>query len=107
MCWLGANRYIPNSTVGSLELAQHKLPLLRVASVCGYTREAILFAANGALLTFSPEGALQAPQLRLKRPPWPTDSESWACRQRARFVGRWLATAGDNATIFAIWGVRP
>jgi hypothetical protein len=77
----------------------------RCATVAAYTREAILFAANGALLTFSPEGALQAPQLRLKRPPWPTDSEFWACRQRARFVGRWLASAGDNATIFAMWGV--
>jgi hypothetical protein len=79
----------------------------RCAAVAAYTREAILFAANGELLTFSPEGALQAPRLRLRRPPWPTDSESWACRQQARFVGRWLASAGDNATVFAMWGVRP
>ena len=50
---------------------------------------------------------MQAPRLRLNQLPWPSDSESAACRKRAHFVGRWLALAGDNATIFAMWGVRP
>lgn len=79
----------------------------RCAAVAGHTREAILFAANGTQLTFSRDGALQAPRLRSRRLPWPPDSESATCRQRARFVGRWLASAGDVATIFAMWGVRP
>ncbi len=79
----------------------------RCAAVAAYTREAVLFAATGALLTFSAEATLQAPRLRLRRPPWPPDSESAICRQKARFVGRWLATAGDTATVFAMWGVRP
>ena len=79
----------------------------RCAAVAAYTREAILFAASGTLLTFSQDGALQSPRLGLRRAPWPPDSESMTCRQRARFVGRWLAKAGDNATIFAMWGIRP
>lgn len=79
----------------------------RCAAVAAYTREAVLFAARGALLTFSQDGSLQSPRLRLRRLPWPSDSESAICRQRARFVGRWLATAGDSPTIFAMWGVRP
>jgi hypothetical protein len=79
----------------------------RCRAVAAYTRQAIVFAATGTLLAFSQDGTLQAPRLRLRRPPWPPDSESATCRQRARFVGRWLATAGDNATIFAVWGVRP
>lgn len=79
----------------------------RCADIAAYTREAILFAAIGALLSFSQDGALQASRLRLARPAWPPDSESAICSQRARFVGRWLASAGDNATIFAMWGVRP
>jgi hypothetical protein len=79
----------------------------RCASVAAHTREAILFAARGTLLMFSQDGSLQVPRLRLTRLPWPLDSESATCRQRARFVGRWLASAGDNATIFAMWGVRP
>jgi hypothetical protein len=79
----------------------------RCAAVTAYTREAILFAADANLLTFSQAGTLQAPRLRLRRLPWPNDSESATCRQRARFVGRWLAGAGNNATIFAMWGVRP
>jgi hypothetical protein len=79
----------------------------RCAAVAAHTREAILFAASGTLLTFSQDGALQAPRLRLRRPPWPSDSESATCSQRARLVGRWLASAGDVATIFAMWGVRP
>ena len=79
----------------------------RCAAVAAYTREAILFAANGTLLAFSQNGALQAPRIRLKRSSWPPDSESETCRRRARFVGRWLASAGDNATIFAMWGIRP
>lgn len=79
----------------------------RCAAIAAYTREAILFAATGTFLAFTQEGTLHAPRLRLRRPTWPPDSESATCRQRARFVGRWLATAGDNATIFAMWGVRP
>jgi hypothetical protein len=79
----------------------------RCAAVAAYTREAILFGARGSMLAFSQNGTIQAPRLRLRRLPWPHDSESAVCRERARFVGRWLATAGDTQTIFAMWGVRP
>jgi hypothetical protein len=79
----------------------------RCAAITAYTREAIMFAAGSALIKISTEATLQAPPLRLRRLSWPIGSESAICRQRARFVGRWLASAGDVATIFAMWGVRP
>jgi ABC-3C biological conflict system middle component len=79
----------------------------RCAAILPHTREAILFAMNAQMVTLSQDGSMQAPRLRLKQLPWPSDSESAACRKRAHFVGRWLALAGDNATIFAMWGVRP
>lgn len=79
----------------------------RCAAVGAYTREGILFAARNSLLAFSQQGLLTAPRLRIRGLAWPQDSESAICRQRARFVGRWLANAGDSQTIFVIWGVRP
>ena len=79
----------------------------RCAAMSTFTREAIIFAASGGLISISTSGTIQAPPLRLKRVGWPNDSEPAICRERAHFVGRWLATAGETATIFAMWGVRP
>jgi hypothetical protein len=80
----------------------------RCSAVSAFTREAVIFALGSGLVSISPNATIQAaPSFRLKRLTWPTDSESAACRQRARFVGRWFAAAGEPATIFAMWGVRP
>ncbi len=79
----------------------------RCAAITGYTREAILFGVAGTLFRFSSDLTLQAPPLRLPPLAWPRDSEPVICRQRARFVGKWLATAGDVTTIFATWGILP
>lgn len=79
----------------------------RCAAILPHTREAILFAVNAQMVALSQDGSIQAPRLRLKQLSWPADSESAICRKRAHFLGRWLALAGDVATIFAMWGVRP
>lgn len=79
----------------------------RCAGLAPYTREAVLFACLEGLLAFSAGGMLVAPRKRLPRTDWGSDFDCTVCMERARFVGRWLATAGDNATVLAMWGVRP
>ena len=79
----------------------------RCCALLPHTQEAIVFAATNDLLAMSANGRIEAPQVPLPSASWPDDSEPAVCISRARFVGRWLSTAGDVATIFAMWGVRP
>ncbi|MGO9273217.1 MAG: three component ABC system middle component [Terriglobia bacterium] len=79
----------------------------RCASVVGHTREAIVFAVARNLLRISNDARIEAPEQRLRRPRWPSDSEPAVCLDKARFVGRWMANAGQTATLYAMWGIRP
>lgn len=79
----------------------------RCTAIAAHTREAALFAISAGLVVLSGDARISATRMRLKKFPWPTDSESMACLRKAHFLGRWMASAGDVATIFAMWGIRP
>lgn len=79
----------------------------RCVSVIDHTREAMIFAVVRNLLQITSDARIEAPQQRFRLPPWPLESEPVACLGKARFVGRWMARAGQPATLFAMWGIRP
>ena len=79
----------------------------RCAAIVEHTREALLYGTANELFEFSDGAQIVIQRKRLKLPPWPTDSEPMACLEQARFLGRWLSRAGNTATVFAMWGVRP
>jgi hypothetical protein len=79
----------------------------RCAAVVDHTREAMIFAIARNLLRISSDARIEVPEHRFRRPPWPAESEAFLCLDKARFVGRWLGRAGQTATIFAMWGIRP
>jgi hypothetical protein len=79
----------------------------RCSSMAGHTREAVLFALASDLVTLSQDGKLNPSLRRSPTIRWPRDSESVGCIRKARFAGRWMGNAGEVATVFAMWGVRP
>jgi hypothetical protein len=79
----------------------------RCSAIVSHTKEALLFANANDLIEFTSDARLVIKRPRLTRPAWPGDSEPTSCLDSARFLGRWLSRAGDTATVFAMWGVRP
>jgi ABC-three component (ABC-3C) system Middle Component 3 len=79
---------------------------VRARAVAPAVREGLLFAVKGGGASIDDEGRIES--LTQRRPRRPVDSdEVQLILSRAKFVGRWFAHAGDVATIYAIWGVRP
>ncbi len=79
----------------------------RVRQLVPYTREALIFGIQNRVLALDDNGQLVRGQQRLRNPDWERDAEPALCRQRAGFIGRWFAQAGEATTIFAMWGIRP
>lgn len=71
-----------------------------------YTREGLIYGMQGNLFSVNDGGRLVSSGKIIKLP-WNSDTESYECAQKAEFVGRWFAQAGEVSTIFHMWGVRP
>jgi hypothetical protein len=70
-----------------------------------FVREGIRVAVRHGAIAFNAEGALSA--LKLGRAPRGMNTDDVvACRDKARFVGRWFAKNGDPSTILTTWGLR-
>jgi hypothetical protein len=67
-------------------------------------REAIRFGTRHGALAFAARGAIANRPLA-KAPRGAQTTDVIRCRQRARFIGRWLARAGDPGTILSAWGL--
>lgn len=79
------------------------IPALAVQFV-GPVREAIRLGARHDALILSTGGALEPGGLVRPRRGAQT-SDLVRCRDRAHFVGRWLARAGDSGTVLSAWGL--
>lgn len=112
----GTRRALPGSTVTSLlpwiqdnreQLVDFAIRTQRLRNI---TREALLFGMQYQTLELTADGDLRVGTKRQtvtdKRTSLFTD-EARDCVERAGFVGRWLATAGTTAAIYAAWGVAP
>ncbi|CDL81230.1 three component ABC system middle component [Xenorhabdus szentirmaii] len=82
----------------------------RVRRLNAITRESILFGVGLSALCLDENGdIMKGSKLRSpteKRTPLITQ-EVGECIERASFLGRWLASAGTTATIYAAWGIAP
>jgi len=112
----GTREALPSSTITSLlpwlQDNRHQLVDFpaRVRRLKSITQEAIMFSMTQDVLAIAQDGTLQVG--RKKIPVTERSMESFTreareCVDRARFLGRWLATAGTTATIMASWGVAP
>lgn len=88
----------PEVRVGFSERTRHLVP---------YTKEALVFGIQEDVIVVSGSGTLISGDRRLGSLPWSRDAEPSVCRNKARFVGRWFARAGDISTVFTMWGICP
>ena len=78
----------------------------RVRAINPYTREGLTYGLQSNLFSIDENGKLLPISRKIKMP-WKLQSESSSCSQKAEFVGRWLAQAGEPGTIYHMWGIRP
>ena len=76
----------------------------RARAISPAVREALIVALSSTVVRLV-DGALEAGEE--PRRPRRATAEARAIAARAHFVGRWLARAGDVATIYVLWGVKP
>ena len=81
----------------------------RVADVAPFVREALLFAGQRRVLEFDADGRVTAGR---NKPYGVTgfvrlNEDVASAMKNSKFMGRWLALAGTDATIFALLGLRP
>jgi hypothetical protein len=81
----------------------------RTKELAPFTREALLFLGVRGQLEVSDDGAVTvAGKLgRGKAGLLEHSEEMKESLSKAKFVGRWFASAGSPATVFQIWGVCP
>ena len=80
----------------------------RCRAVAPYVREAIVFGGQHGVLTVTDDGRLAVGAASRKARGLATASQDVAATLKAaKFIGRWLASAGPTNTVFALWGVRP
>jgi hypothetical protein len=81
----------------------------RVISLKPYTREAIIFGLIQHWLEVRDGGKLRpvVGDTDADRFVRKLNDEAKECVRRARFVGRWFASAGSSQTVMALWGIRP
>jgi len=72
----------------------------RAKALAPTVREGLRFGLRHRALTLGPGGLAAAISVS---PP----GEASAITDKARFVGRWLASSGDTVTIFGLLGVEP
>jgi hypothetical protein len=81
---------------------------LRVRNVLPYSREALLFATSRGLLRAVNGGFASGAERVASTTRWAEQSdEVKQCLSKARFLGKWLAQAGDPATIYQSFGIQP
>jgi hypothetical protein len=81
----------------------------RVMVLKPYTREAIMFGLVHNFLALSQGGRLQTGLAKSDAEKFMQrlDNEAKECNKRARFIGRWFASAGTIQTVMALWGIKP
>lgn len=82
----------------------------RAAALASHVRACLLFSARHGAVSIGVDGAVTPNALPRN---WESvvrqlpSLEVHECAKSALFVGRWFGLAGPEATILALWGVRP
>jgi len=79
----------------------------RARELVPYTKEGLAFGLQANSIEITQEGKLVACKDLRKVSLWTDIAESAICREKSRFLGRWLAHSGDVSTIYVMWGIRP
>lgn len=78
-----------------------------VRELSPFIKESLIFLLQRNILLISENGKLVAGSTRLTKKQAKDTVEILESINKAKFVGKWLAKAGEVTTIYAIWGIRP
>ena len=76
----------------------------RIINLKTITNEAIFFGCQNNVLTFDDNGI--ASKKQIKKSSWKKETETYQCRKKATFLGKWFAL-NDETSIYLSWGVIP
>ena len=93
--WLGK---APEHKIGFAERTRYYVP---------FTKEAILFGSRMSVISVTDIGDLECRSTGLKTSETEFLEEISEYKAKAHFLGRWIASAGSEATIYKMWGIRP
>jgi hypothetical protein len=81
----------------------------RTVSLVPFVREALLFGLINGWLTIGDTGRIQTSltESSMRDILRKSSEEIGDYVMRARFVGKWFASAGSPQTVMALWGIRP
>lgn len=81
----------------------------RARTLVPFTKEALMYGGIHGLFKMQGGAIAANPEWRKRIATDLKDStdEVQSCAKRAEFVGKWLASSGNSATVMAILGVRP
>ena len=81
----------------------------RVTSLIPFVKEALLFGMINKWIAIREGGRIQAmlTESNIKNILQKPKGEASDCMKRAKFVGKWFASAGSAQTVMVLWGVRP
>ncbi|MEP0868830.1 DUF6521 family protein [Trichocoleus desertorum AS-A10] len=79
----------------------------RARELVPVTREAITFLLQIGALELSNDAALHANSYRRKKIGSQNEASIASCYDKSELLGKWFARAGDTATIYVMWGVKP
>lgn len=77
-----------------------------VRELIPFVKESLIFLLNRDILSINESGKLVEGSIRFKRKKTPDTEEIISSINKAKFVGKWFANAGDSTTIYALWGIQ-
>lgn len=104
---------IPKNIRAKMHVWVQKYPEFRInfsertKNLVPYAKEALSFGIQQGTIEITENATLSARKNMSLKSPWNEEDEPAICRKKAKFLGRWLAKAGDVTTIFAMWGICP
>lgn len=81
----------------------------RIVSLLPFVKEALLFGMINKWIAIREGGKIQSKltESNIRDIPRKTTKETSDYIMRAKFVGKWFASAGSAQTVMTLWGVRP
>ncbi len=81
----------------------------RLVSLKPHTRESLHFGLLSDWFVFTNDGLVQTKksEKEINKAVQIVTEESRECILRAKFLGKWFASAGTPQTVMALWGIQP
>lgn len=106
-------RALPATTAAKLHVWLQQQPEVlvgfgnRARNLAPYTKEALAFGMQTGIINLCNDGTFTWVKYKLKAVSWSSNTETAICYEKANFIGRWLAQAGELSTIYTMWGICP